>query len=169
MVKTVFWGAANTRGEPAPQAAGSAESFLVTGLKDYTTYYFALVTFDKAGNASNLSNVVQVSTTRVEGGGEGDVEFTLQGNSPNPFNPSTVIGYFVPQRMASAGNSASVRIYAADGRLVRTLEQGRARAGIHRISWNGKDGKGGTLGSGIYLCRLTLGGIVKEKRMALVK
>ncbi|RAV05538.1 hypothetical protein DQG13_02645 [Paenibacillus sp. YN15] len=49
-------------GEPAPQAAGSAESFAVTGLLPNTTYYFAVKTKDEAGNESGLSNVVSAST-----------------------------------------------------------------------------------------------------------
>ena len=49
-------------GLPAPQPAGSPESFAVTGLVPETTYWFALVTYDAAGNGSGLSNVLQITT-----------------------------------------------------------------------------------------------------------
>jgi formylglycine-generating enzyme required for sulfatase activity len=52
------WGSATTViGEPLPQPAGAAESFLVTGLLANTTYYFALKTQDEVPNTSLISNV----------------------------------------------------------------------------------------------------------------
>lgn len=47
---------------PAPQTAGSSESFTVTGLSPATAYWFAIRTFDEAGNGSGLSNVVTATT-----------------------------------------------------------------------------------------------------------
>lgn len=47
-------------GGPAPQIAGSEESFNVTNLTPNNTYYFALDIIDDAGNHSGLSNVDSV-------------------------------------------------------------------------------------------------------------
>src|SRR5437764_742957 len=49
-------------GVGAPQVAGSAESFAVTGLTPQTTYWIAIVTSDEAGNTSGLSNGLQITT-----------------------------------------------------------------------------------------------------------
>lgn len=49
-------------GVPLPGAAGSAQSFDVTGLNSGTLYYFAIRSVDEAGNWSGLSNVVSIST-----------------------------------------------------------------------------------------------------------
>ena len=49
-------------GEPAPEVAGSPETFTLTGLLPNTTYYFAIKTADEADNWSALSNVVGVTT-----------------------------------------------------------------------------------------------------------
>ncbi|MCK4735406.1 MAG: Ig-like domain-containing protein [Methanophagales archaeon] len=49
-------------GEPAPQVAGSSETFTVTGLSPSTTYYFALKTADEVPNESPLSNVESGTT-----------------------------------------------------------------------------------------------------------
>jgi len=49
-------------GVPTPSVAGSAESVTVTGLTPSTTYWFALRTVDEAGNWSDLSNVISVTT-----------------------------------------------------------------------------------------------------------
>jgi len=50
-------------GKPAPQAAGSSENFIVTGLYPDTTYYFALKTADEVPNWSGLSNVLNGTTS----------------------------------------------------------------------------------------------------------
>jgi len=46
----------------APGTPGVAEALTVCGLEPETTYHFALLTLDEAGNASGLSNVVAVTT-----------------------------------------------------------------------------------------------------------
>jgi len=55
--------ATQATGEPAPQLAGSMESFIVGNLTPGTTYYFALKTADEVPNWSGLSNVVSVITS----------------------------------------------------------------------------------------------------------
>ena len=60
-----FWGSENADGEPAPAAAGEAESFTVKGLAA-GTYYFALKSRDECDNQSPISNVVTVNVK--EGG-----------------------------------------------------------------------------------------------------
>jgi chitodextrinase len=50
--------------EPTPQAAGSLESFTVTGLDYGTPFWFAMEVFDNVGQGSGLSNVV-IATTQT--------------------------------------------------------------------------------------------------------
>ena len=54
-------------GLPAPRAAGSAESFTVSGLLQKTRYCFALRSRDEAGNLSELSNSAVAQTPDVTG------------------------------------------------------------------------------------------------------
>ena len=54
--------ATQATGEPAPQVAGSAETFTVTGLSESTTYFFAIKTSDDVPNESTLSNVASAAT-----------------------------------------------------------------------------------------------------------
>ena len=57
------WAAATqATGEPAPQIAGSSETFTVTGLSGSTTYYFAIKTSDEVPNESAISNVPSATT-----------------------------------------------------------------------------------------------------------
>ncbi|MBI4286475.1 MAG: immune inhibitor A [Chloroflexi bacterium] len=57
------WDAATkATGEPAPQVAGSLESFVVTGLNAFTEYFFAVKAADEVPNWSGLSNVASGTT-----------------------------------------------------------------------------------------------------------
>ena len=49
-------------GIPAPGPAGSNQTLIVSGLLPYTTYYFALKSYDDYGNWSPLSNCASVTT-----------------------------------------------------------------------------------------------------------
>lgn len=57
------WGSATqATGEPAPTAAGTTQSFTISGLSGSQTYYVAIKTTDDRGNVSLLSNVVNGTT-----------------------------------------------------------------------------------------------------------
>lgn len=75
--------------------------------------------------------------------------------APNPFNPRTELSFAVP-----AAGPVTLRIHAADGRLVRTLVDAVVPAGEHRQAWLGRDDAGREVASGTYLARLqtTAGG-----------
>jgi FlgD Ig-like domain len=85
-------------------------------------------------------------------------------NSPNPFNPSTSIKFFIPEN-----SNASVKIYDMLGREVTTLINGPTTAGYHIVYWNGRDRYGSQAASGIYLYRLTAGNFIETKKMILLK
>ena len=85
-------------------------------------------------------------------------------NSPNPFNPSTSIKFFIPDN-----SNMSLKIYDMLGREVRTLINGRTPAGYHIVYWNGRDRYGSQAASGIYLYRLTAGDFMETKKMILLK
>ncbi len=57
-----FETASQAQGEPAPQPAGTPETFTVTNLSPGTTYYFAIKTADEVPNWSALSNIINTAT-----------------------------------------------------------------------------------------------------------
>ncbi len=63
-----FASATQVSGLDAPSVAGSAEQMTVTGLDQETTYRFALITRDEAGNESPVSNIPSATTTNSSGG-----------------------------------------------------------------------------------------------------
>ena len=58
------------------------------------------------------------------------VPFTLAQNVPNPFNPSTVIGFELRSAMP-----VRLTIYSLTGQKVRELVSGAMRAGGHSVAW----------------------------------
>ena len=76
-------------------------------------------------------------------------EIVLCPSYPNPFNASTTIRYDVP-----IAGRMKLCIYDVVGQRIRTLADGRMEAGFHRAIWDGKDGNGRQVSSGIYLCQL---------------
>jgi hypothetical protein len=83
---------------------------------------------------------------------------------PNPFNPSTTIGYTLPR-----GGDTELVVYDIEGRRVRTLVRGFVPAGDHGVVWDGRDDSGNGVASGVYLYRLRVGGLVETRKMVLVK
>jgi hypothetical protein len=92
------------------------------------------------------------------------LELMLGRNHPNPFNPQTVIPYDIP-----ASSRVRVAIYDPSGRLVRVLVDEEQKAGMHEVSWNGRDDAGRTASSGVYFCVLESGKERRTQKLVLLK
>ena len=93
----------------------------------------------------------------------------LLANYPNPFNPET----WIPYKLASPAD-VSISIYAADGKLVRTLNLGRQPIGIyeHRsraAHWDGKNAVGESVASGVYYYTLSADDFTATRKMLILK
>ncbi len=96
-------------------------------------------------------------------------ETALLPNYPNPFNPETWIPY-----QLSEPAEVTLRIYAVNGELVRTLALGHKPAGIYQsrsraVYWNGKNEVGEPVASGIYFYTLTAGDFTATRKMLIRK
>lgn len=83
---------------------------------------------------------------------------------PNPFRDGTEITYALP-----GAARATLRVYSASGRLVRTLVDTDMPAGVHRVRWDGRDPSGRIVGSGIYFFRFSADGVTRTERMLLLR
>ncbi|MGH7450981.1 MAG: FlgD immunoglobulin-like domain containing protein [bacterium] len=95
--------------------------------------------------------------------------FELFQSYPNPFsagNPSAAIRFHVPVGWTQP---ISLRVFNMQGQLVTTLVEGIVSPGIHTAKWDGKDGFGNTVASGVYLYQLTAGQLVVVRRMVFAK
>jgi aminopeptidase N len=88
----------------------------------------------------------------------------LSQNFPNPFNPATTVRFGLEEAVR-----VRLRIYNARGALIRTLVDGNRDAGVHEISWNGTDGDGRPVPSGVYFCRMTSGEASFTRKMILLR
>ncbi len=100
--------------------------------------------------------------------GIGDPErlpYRLHQNTPNPFNPTTVIQYDMPP----AGGAVKLDVFDVSGRLVKTLVDGFVEGGTQFANWDGRDARGAAVASGVYFYRLRASGFSETRKMVLLK
>jgi beta-xylosidase len=83
----------------------------------------------------------------------------LDPNYPNPFNPGTTIRYGISE-------TGRIRLTVCDltGREVATLFEGVRPAGMYETEFNAEG-----LASGIYVCRLSTGRFIENRKMMLIE
>ena len=90
--------------------------------------------------------------------------FALRQSFPNPANGAVVIGYDLPE-----ASEVTLEVFDLGGRRVIRLIQGEMPVGRHFLKWDGRDGEGRDVGSGIYFYRLTAGRFVGVRKMVWLK
>jgi hypothetical protein len=105
---------------------------------------------------------IQTNPGAVGGESPSAMRPQLGQNVPNPFNPTTQITY----KLASA-EDIKLRFFDSQGRMVRTLIDGRKEAGQHTVIWDGKNDSGQPLPSGVYYYELG-GTAPSEARKAIL-
>ncbi|MCX6120715.1 MAG: T9SS type A sorting domain-containing protein [Ignavibacteriales bacterium] len=95
-------------------------------------------------------------------------EWMLYQNYPNPFNPTTTIEFDVPE-VAGKIPRVAIQIFNILGQHVRTIERGIHDAGRYPVQWNGLNGNGVRVASGVYFYRLLAGDYVSTKKMVMLK
>ncbi|MCH7761590.1 T9SS type A sorting domain-containing protein [candidate division TA06 bacterium] len=83
---------------------------------------------------------------------------------PNPAKSSARISFSLPNRIQTR-----LGIYDLTGRQVQVLVDGVREAGSHSVVWDGRDGRGERVASGVYFVRLSAGDITATKKMILLK
>lgn len=84
--------------------------------------------------------------------------FFLEQNFPNPFNPSTTIGYEIP-----VTSNVSLSVYNVFGEQVATLRSGLMGPGRYEEHW---DASG--VSSGVYYCRIKTRGYLSTRKMIVL-
>jgi hypothetical protein len=132
-----------------------ATSFVDTGARPGVAYTYVLAAVKESGEeVRSIPIVVSVAP----------LTFDLEPNIPNPFNPSTRIGFSLPD-----AERAIVRIYDVRGAHVATVFDARLGAGRHHVDWNGVDDSGAPVASGTYFYTLAAGKRTMSRKMVLVK
>jgi hypothetical protein len=115
-----------------------------------------------AGQTRIWSISYATGTSIEEKGALREDGFELHPAYPNPFNPSTQIGFRLSG--AHAGTPLHLAIYDILGREVAVLVDGAMPAGSHSVTF---DASG--LASGVYLVRLEADGMVRTRSISLIK
>ena len=105
------------------------------------------------------SGTITVRIIQAVHEGTRPVDYELQQNSPNPFNPSTTIRYAIPEK-----SIVQLVVYNGLGQQVAVLAQGEEEAGFHDVTF-GASG----MASGAYFYRLRAGSFVQTRKLILMK
>jgi hypothetical protein len=91
-------------------------------------------------------------------------EFALYNNYPNPFNPTTVLDYDIPEN-----SFVNITIYDMTGRMVKTLVNSNQSAGFRSVVWDATNFVGQPVATGVYFYKIVAGDFVQMKKMVFVK
>ena len=142
----------------APQIARDGLSFSLSdrSVEPGTTYRYRVTVVEESG-VRTLFETDAISTPAMP--------LTLHQNHPNPFNPSTTIGYYLP-----VDSPVTLDVYDSSGRLVaRLLDGAKEVRGTHSVTWRGLDSSARSVSSGVYFYRLTSGKETISKKMVLLR
>jgi hypothetical protein len=109
------------------------------------------------GGGSTLSSRVPSSTP------ERPLTFALHQNLPNPFEMSTTVSFDLPVTAP-----VRLRVFDAQGRLVRVLAEGSTEPGYHRRTWDRTDERGERVAPGVYLYRLEAGAFRAQRKLIVL-
>lgn len=90
--------------------------------------------------------------------------YELQQNHPNPFNPSTVINYSLPEK-----SEVKIQIFNMLGQFVITITDNEEDSGYYKVEWDAKN-----VPSGVYIYKMVAIGesgtkYTNSKKMLLLK
>jgi hypothetical protein len=91
-------------------------------------------------------------------------EFALYNNYPNPFNPTTVLDYDIPEN-----TFVNITIYDMMGRKVKTLVNANQSAGFKSVVWDATNFVGQPVAAGVYIYTIVAGDFRQTKKMAFIK
>ncbi len=115
------------------------------------------------GTTTDAAGFFALSLQTLSGGRTLPTDFALGQNYPNPFNPSTIIPYQLP-----ASGHVRLEVFNVLGQRLATLVEAERSAGAHTAQWDGTDASGRAVGAGVYIYRLSSGGMTESQRMVLV-
>ena len=134
---------------------------------DYRQIYTTLMANWFGLNASTVNNVFngdfqtipfvqQALGSKPSIGPDG---FRLNPAYPNPFNPTTMLPYTLPEE-----ENVTIRLLDLRGRVLKVHHQGKQKAGNHLFKLDGKN-----LSSGSYIAQVEAAGSTLTQKISLIK
>jgi PKD repeat protein len=125
---------------------------------EVTNITHATLTYDPGSNVTTRS-CESGDVNGADGRRIAAAEFSLEQNSPNPFNPMTEIRFSLPRDA-----NATLKVYNVRGQMVATLADGVLQAGPHAVMWDARQHP-----SGVYFYRLETPDFSETKKMIMLK
>jgi hypothetical protein len=136
--------------------ASGAGSYVDTGVAPGAWSYW--LTASRPGEPSSQAGPVAVTVPGVPR------VLAISPARPNPFRDGTSVAVSLDQ-----DGPFVVRVFHADGRLVRTLARGPGRAAGFVLTWDGRDDRGRPAGAGIYFIELRSAGRTRVQKAVLLR
>lgn len=125
------------------------------GYKDYDEP-MEITVADRSGNTATERIVLDAAVAPFR--------LTVAQNTPNPFNPRTLIPFTVTREC-----KVTIEIFDLTGRRVTILAEGAFPAGTHALSWDARDDRGRMVSSGTYFYRVTAGANSVARKMLFLR
>jgi hypothetical protein len=135
-------------------------------------YWYKLIDVDIYGNLTEkgiVSAIPHQPGQNINQQSAVDIpqNYFLSQNFPNPFNPSTIIRFDIPESKHLVFVALSV--YNLMGQQIKSLVRKELPAGSYFIRWNGTDESGYKIPSGTYFYMLSCDQFFDSKKMILVR
>jgi hypothetical protein len=115
----------------------------------------------RKGRSGHESGHLAVTRRSIEGASHGNAAASLDIRR-DPSDAAARIWFSLPER-----TFARLRIFGVDGRLVSTLLNDEVGPGTCELTWNGMDGSGRPVSSGVYFCHLETSGSTLARKLIL--
>jgi hypothetical protein len=134
--------------------ADEGSTYRDVGVRPGTIYQYQLGAVDRDGEFLSPVVSIEVPPGRV----------TLDQNHPNPFNPTTIISFYLP-----SPEHVVLTVYDTRGSRIQTLLADNRDVGTHDVAWNGRNDNGESVSSGVYFYRLKVGKKILTRKMILIQ
>jgi len=144
-------------------------SFLDETAEEGQTYWYLIEYVDFAGVVERSEPIQVIFRRQAVPLKVLPTQFALFQNFPNPFNPET----WIPYQLAEA-TAVEIRLYEPQGRAVRELFLGNKETGYYKTRetaayWDGRDGLGQPVVSGIYFYQIKAGDFMQTRKLVIVR
>jgi len=155
-------------GMPYP---GSEDAVVLLGSTSETTWniadhpwpFYSISAVDYAGNEGPMAASMQ-DPAGVDDPGSIPTSFALRLSSSNPTRGTVGFVLDLPRPA-----DASLVLFDAGGRQVRTLITAALATGRHAVQWDGRDAAGRLAGPGVYFARLQAGSVAATERLIMIR
>lgn len=138
------------------------------GAQDYWITVFTEFANDTIITNDTISLGVEVTVEEIAVSLPVPEAFGIAQNYPNPFSRFSQINYQVPN-VDGGPVPTMIRVYDAVGKIVKILLNESKGPGYYTVSWDGTNGSGNPVPSGIYFYKINAGDFSTAKKMILVR